>query len=357
MKKYKIAVIIILVVVVVLTFLVGFYYTYNLSPIDPDGEKVVVEIKEGSIASIGDTLYENGLIRSTFIFKIYVKLNKVNSLQASTYELNKNMKLSEILEILEEGNSYNPDQIMVTFKEGLNIRKIAKVIEENTNNSSDDVIALMSDKDYIDTLIDKYWFLTDEIKNDKIYYPLEGYLFPDTYAFLNEDVTVKGIIEKMLNETDRQLTKYKKEIEDSEYSVHKLLTLSSIVELEGASADDRASVAGVFYNRINDGWSLGSDVTTYYFLKIDDFKQSLNGNKDLLTCDNAYNTRCTSFVGLPVGPISNPGVESIEGTINYRKHNYYYFVADCSGKTYLSKNATEHYNTINRLKYENNWCA
>ena len=95
----------------------------------------------------------------------------------------------------------------------------------------------------------------------------------------------------------------------------------------------------------------------YYFLKIDDFKTSLNGNKDLLTCDNAYNTRCISYVGLPVGPISNPGVESIEGTINYRKHNYYYFVADCKGKTYLSKNATEHYNTINRLKYENNWCA
>ena len=78
MKKYKIAVIIILVVVVVLTFLVGFYYTYNLSPIDPDGEKVVVEIKEGSIASIGDTLYENGLIRSAFIFKIYVKFKIIN---------------------------------------------------------------------------------------------------------------------------------------------------------------------------------------------------------------------------------------------------------------------------------------
>ena len=147
------------------------------------------------------------------------------------------------------------------------------------------------------------------------------------------------------------------EIEDSDYSVHKLLTLSSIVELEGASASDRAGVAGVFYNRVKDGWSLGSDVTTYYYLKIDDFKQSLNGNKNLLTCDNAYNTRCTSFVGLPVGPISNPGEESIEGTINYRKHNYYYFVADCNGKTYLNKDMTGHYNTINKLKKEDNWCV
>lgn len=357
MKKYKLVVIIAIVVLIVMTFSIGFYYCYQVSPVSRDSEKVMVEIKEGSISSIGDTLYENNLIRSKFIFKVYVKLNKVESLKASTYELDKNMKLSEIINVLEEGNSYNPDEVRITFKEGLNIRKIARLIEEYTNNSYDDVINLMDNKDYIDNLINKYWFLTDEIKNEKIYYPLEGYLFPNTYAFMNMDVDVKTIIETMLDETDKQLSKYKDAIENSEYSVHKMLTLASIVELEGASADDRAAVAGVFHNRLNDGWVLGSDVTTYYYLKIDDFKQSLNGNKNLYTCDNAYNTRCTSFVGLPVGPISNPGIESIEGTINFKKHNYYYFVADCSGKTYLNKDITSHYNTINKLKNENNWCA
>lgn len=356
MKKYKI-IIIILTIMVSMLFLMGFYYNYQISPVDRDGEEVLVEIKEGSIYSIGDTLYENNLIRSKLIFKIYVKLNGVSSLKASTYKLNKNMKLSEIISVLEEGNSYNPDEIRITFKEGLNIRKIALLIEENTNNSYEDLINLMDDTSYIDTLINKYWFLTDEIKNEKIYYPLEGYLFPNTYAFLNKDVDVKTIVEKMLDETDKQLSKYKDKIDKSELSVHKLLTLASIVELEGASSDDRAGVAGVFYNRIKDGWSLGSDVTTYYYLKIDDFKQSLNGNKDLFTCDNAYNTRCTSFLGLPVGPISNPGIDSIEGTINYREHNYYYFVADCNGKTYLSKDSTSHYNTINKLKNEGNWCV
>jgi UPF0755 protein len=135
------------------------------------------------------------------------------------------------------------------------------------------------------------------------------------------------------------------------------MTLSSIVELEGASSNDRASVAGVFVNRINDKWTLGSDVTTYYYLKIDDFKISLNGNKNLYTCDNAYNTRCTSFIGLPVGPISNPGLESLSSSINYDKHKYYYFVADCKGKTYLNKDFTGHYNTIQKLKSENNWCV
>ena len=176
MKKYKLIILIILTALVVIAFSVGFYYKYQISAVSSKSEKVVVEIKGGSIASIGDTLYENNLIKSKLMFKIYVKLNKVNSLKASTYELNKNMDLEEIIAILKEGNSYNPDQISITFREGLNVRKIAKIIEEETNNSYDDVLKLMDDKQYIDSLISKYWFLTYDIKNEKIYYPLEGYL-------------------------------------------------------------------------------------------------------------------------------------------------------------------------------------
>ena len=356
MKKLKIGVVILLVLLAMI-FLGGFIYNYELSPVSRDSEKVIVEIKEGSIYSIGDTLYKEGLIRNTLIFKVYVKVNGVNTLKASTYELDKNMSLKEIIKVLEAGNGYNPDEITIIFKEGLNVRKIAKLVEENTNNSYDDFMKLMNDSDFIDKKIDEYWFLTDSIKNSKIYYPLEGYLFPETYAFLNKDVTVEDIVDTMLKEMGKVLEEYKDRIENSEYNIHELMTLASIVELEGASADDRASVAGVFYNRLHDGWVLGSDVTTYYYLKIDNFKQSLNGNKNLYTCDNAYNTRCTSFVGLPVGPISNPGKESIDAVINYKKHNYYYFVADCNKKTYLNKDATGHYNTIQKLKNEGNWCA
>lgn len=356
MKKLKIGVVILLVLLAMI-FLGGFIYNYELSPVSRDSEKVIVEIKEGSIYSIGDTLYKEGLIRNTLIFKVYVKVNGVNSLKASTYELDKNMSLKEIIKVLEAGNGYNPDEITIIFKEGLNVRKIAKLVEENTNNSYDDFMKLMNDSDFIDKKIDEYWFLTDSIKNSKIYYPLEGYLFPETYAFLNKDVTVEDIVDTMLKEMGKVLEEYKDKIENSEYNIHELMTLASIVELEGASADDRASVAGVFYNRLHDGWVLGSDVTTYYYLKIDNFKQSLNGNKNLYTCDNAYNTRCTSFAGLPVGPISNPGKESIDAVINYKKHNYYYFVADCNKKTYLNKDATGHYNTIQKLKNEGNWCA
>ena len=333
------------------------FYNYNLTAVSDNATNKVVVIEGGSITSIGKILKDNNLIRSEFVFKLYVKLNNINNLKASTYQLNESMSLKEIVSILKEGNSYNPDEITITFKEGKNIRSIASVIADNTNNTFDDVINKVNDEAYIDTLIQKYWFLTNDIKNSKIYYDLEGYLFPDTYAFLNKDVSVEDIIETMLNETEKKLEPYKDKIESLDLSIHEFFTLASIVELEGASSDDRKSVAGVFYNRINDNWSLGSDVTTYYALKIDDFKVSLTEGIGLYKCDYAYNTRCNDFIGLPVGPICNPGMESLLATLEPTMHDSYYFVADCNGKTYLNKNASGHRNTINNLINENNWCA
>ncbi len=334
------------------------FYNLNLKAVSSNSSEVEFVVPEGStFYSIIPKLKSEGLIRNELCFKIYVKLNKISSIQKGKYVLNKNMNVEKIVKELSKANTDNPDQISITFKEGLNIRKIAKVVEENTNNTYDDFMSLMGDKEYIKTLINKYWFLTDDILNEKIYYPLEGYLFPETYFFKNKDVTSKEIIETMLDQMSKKLEPYKKDIESSGFSIHQLITLASIVEMEGASSNDRASVAGVFVNRIRDGWSLGSDVTTYYYLKIDDFKVSLNGIPNLYTCDNAYNTRCRSYIGLPVGPISNPGTDSLISTIKYQEHDYYYFVADCKGKTYLSKNSTEHYNTIQQLKAENNWCV
>jgi len=333
------------------------FYQYNLTNVSNDKTDKIVTIEAGSISSIGKTLKKHNLIRNEFIFKLYTKINNIDNLQASTYKLNESMSLKDIVEILKKGNSYNPDEIFITFKEGKNIRSIATTISEKTNNTYDDVINKVNDETYINSLIDKYWFLTDEIKNKKIYYDLEGYLFPDTYYFLNKDVSIETIIETMLDETDNKLSPYKEKINNLDLSIHEFFTLSSIVELEGASANDRKSVAGVFYNRINSNWVLGSDVTTYYALKIDDFKVSLTEDIGLYKCDNAYNTRCKTFVGLPVGPICNPGIESLLAVLEPTVHNYYYFVADCTGKTYLSKNELEHRDIINKLIKENNWCV
>lgn len=358
MKNFRNMAIILLVVFTTVILALGVYYKVNMTGTSNSDTKKIVNIEKGSIDSIAKTLKDNNLIKNVSIFKVYIKLTNKSNLKAGIYELSENMGVEKIVKILEEGTKYNPNEISITFKEGINIRKIATLISENTNNSYDDVIKKASDETFIDTLINKYWFLTEDIKNKNIYYSLEGYLFPDTYRFNNREVTTEEIFTKMLDEMDKKLSKYKDEINKSDLSVHEIITLASVVELEGAKATDRKGVAGVFYNRLASSAypTLGSDATTYYASKIDDWSYSLT-YKELNDCKNKYNTRCSSNTGLPIGPICNPGIESIEATINPDKHEYYYFVADCNGKVYLTKNSTEHNNIINKLKKEDNWCA
>ena len=356
MKKLTKIFIIIISGIVLLCLLAVITYNVNLKAVSKDTSEKIVEIKPGSIRSIASTLKEHHLIRNELSFRIYIKLNNITNLKVGYYKLNEGMDVKEIVNSLVKGSTYNPNEINITFKEGLNIRKYAELIEENTTNSKEDFIKLVNDKDFINKLINDYWFLTGDIVNDNIYYKLEGYLFPNTYTFASVDVSLEDIIYKLLNETDKQLSKYKDLIDSSSYSVHELLTLASIVELEGSNSDDRKGVAGVFYNRLNNGWTLGSDATTYYANKIDDWTYSLS-YKELNNCNNKYNTRCSKINGLPVGPISNPGIESIVAVLEPTLHDYFYFVADCTGKTYLTKNSTEHNNIINKLKQEGKWCA
>ena len=287
-------------------------------------------------------------------FKIYTKLNKVSNFQAGTYYLKQNMSLKEISEMLKSGIMYDQNEIKITYLEGKNMRWLAKKISEVTNNTEDEVFEVLSREDYIDSLIEKYWFITDDIKDKDIYYPLEGYLFPDTYALKNKDVKVEEIFEKMLDKMGKVLEEYKDEIEKSKYSVHQLLTIASIVETESVNKEDRKGVAGVIYNRLNRNMAIQSDVTTYYAFKID------MGERDLYQREidtyNKYNTRGPNMEGkLPVGPISSVSKLSIEAAIEPKDTDYLFFVADKNGKVYFSKTNTEHNQIISELKSKGLW--
>lgn len=350
MRIFRNVALAVLILSTALIIFVCSYFNYNIAPVSSDSTLKTVVIEEGGISDIANTLKENNLIRDETMFKVYIKLTGKTNLKASTYELSENMGVKKIVEILESGNSYNPDEVKITFKEGINVREIANLISENTNNSEEDVYNLLNDNSYLDELIDSYWFITDDIKNNKIYYSLEGYLYPDTYIYTNKDVSVKEIFKKMLDEMNDKLTPYKEQINNNELSIHELLTLASIVELEGASSSDRNGVAGVFYNRLESDMTLGSDVTTYYGLKLDMSDRDLT-KAELNDCNN-YNTRCSTFTGLPVSPICIPSIESIKAVIDPTNHEYYYFVADKNKKTYFTKTYNEHLSMVSKLKDE-----
>ena len=331
---------------------------YMTSSVDKNNKEniLVVVNKTDTFSTLGKTLYEKGLIKSELIYKIYVKLFLKNShLEVGEYNLNKSMNLDNIIEIFKKGNNYNPDVIRITFKEGINARVVAKEISNNTNNKYEDVIKLLESRDFAKKMIDSYWFLDESILDNNIYYPLEGYLFPDTYEFLNKDVSIETIIKTLLNHFGEKIEPYRKEIETSEFKLNEIVILASIAEVESLPGTDRKKVVGVFVNRMKNNISLGSDMTAYYAYKLDDLKKGLS-LAEFSNCSNPYNTRCNSKMGLPVGAISNPGIDSIVGAIEYQNDGNLYFVADCKGKTYFAKNYTEFQTTITSLINQGLWC-
>ena len=182
---------------------------------------------------------------------------------------------------------------------------------------------------------------------------MEGYLFPDTYNFYSKSVSVKEIFNEMLAHTDKKLGKYKKQMEKGKYKTHQIITLASIVELEGIDKTSRKDIAGVFYNRLDKKMSLGSDVTSYYGVQKDMTSDITQSELDSI---NGYNTRVSFMAGrLPVGPICNPSLASIEAILNPTKHDYLYFVADRNGKVYLTKSYETHNKVIANLKNKGLW--
>ena len=160
----------------------------------------------------------------------------------------------------------------------------------------------------------------------------------------------------MLDEMEMRLNKYKTEIENSNYSVHVIMTLASIAELEGIKAEDRKDIVGVFRNRLASNMSLGSDVTTYYAFKVN------MGDRDLTTKEintyNAYNTRGPNMNGkLPIGPIANPSKESIEAAVSPNSHDFLYFVADKDRNVYFTKTIKEHDRKVSELKSKGLWIS
>lgn len=350
----KIIIIIIAIILVAILLALGTYKILT-KPVSKNVEEKEIEIPLGSgTSAIADILKENNLIRSKNAFKLYVKLHKISNFQAGTYYLKESMTLKEITEMLQTGIMFDPSQTTITYLEGKPMWWLADVIATKTNHTQDEVYELLKNEEYIDSLIEKYWFITDEIKNADIYYSLEGYLFPDTYAIANKDTKIEEIFEKMLDKMEEILNPFKEEIENSNYTVHEFLTLASIVETEGMNDKDRKDVASVFYNRLNNNMSLGSDVTTYYSVKTN------MGDRDLylseINARNPYNTRGPGMEGkLPIGPICSVGKASIESAIEPNKTDYFFFVADKNGKLYFTKTNAEHEQIIEKLQSEGMW--
>ncbi len=349
-KKPNLFMYILFIIVFFILFAVALFFFFK-SPVDSESrEEVTLTLKSGtSTKEMANILKENDLIRNPLFFSLYVKIFEEESLKAGIYLLSPSMSMNEIVDSLVEGSNISEDTVSLTFKEGQWIIDYAKTISENTNITYDEVINLMKDKEYINELINKYWFLTPDILNENIYYPLEGYLAPNTYFFKDKDVELKEIINTLLDQSDLILSKYKNKIDN----VHYTLSMASMAEMEATKLEDMKMIVGVFNNRLNAGMNIGSDVTTHYAIQS---PFSIELTVDQLNASNPYNTRAADMSGkMPVGPVCNVSEPSINAAVNPTINDNYFFVADKNGKIYFTKTYEEHLTKIEEIKSEGNW--
>ena len=332
-----------LIFILVLAILVagGGAYTMGLRPVDPGNEDpVIVEIPEGSGASyIVEILDEAGLVKNKFCAKVNAKIGGYKNLQANTYVFNKGLAFNTMMKIIDTGDFDYISKESVEVKDGARLTQVAEAVSEQLPFSAEEIMNKWDDEEYVKTLIDKYWFLTDDVLNEDVMHPLEGYLYADTYFVTDDNSSIEGFTEMCLDRMDEELSARKDEIEASDFSVHEVLTLTSIVTKE-ATAEDQAGVAGVFMNRLDKNMSLGSDVTVCYIFQED----RVDLYESQLDSDNPYNTR--KFAGLPPGPICQVVGDAIDAVLHPESNEYIFFYAGPDGTVYYASTQAEHEENI-----------
>jgi len=349
-KEVKLVRRIVLIIALVILIVggIGGYITYNyvtsaLKPLDPTSEELIsVDIPIGSgLDSISATLEKNGVIKDAKIFKYYAKFNNESNFQAGKYDLTKAMTLDEIIESLKTGKIYREPLFTLTVPEGLTLEQIGQVVEKKTGRSAEEFFNLVTSDEFVDRMMVKYPnLLTEEIKAENVRYALEGYLYPATYPFFEEKPSLEEIAETMIKNTEKTVSSYYDLLQSEEKSVHWLLTFASLLEEEATAQTDRETIASVFYNRLDAQMPLQTDPTVLY---------ALGSHKERvlfedLEYDNPYNTYQNQ--GLPPGPIANAGKSSIEAVLNPEATNYFYFLADKTGKNHFSETYEEHLQKI-----------
>lgn len=323
-----------------------FYVTSALEPTNPDATtEIPVEIPMGSgISTISSILEENGIIKNARIFKYYTKFKNESNFQAGNYVMTQSMTLDEIIESLKTGKVYHEPVFSITVPEGLTLEQISEIIAKHTEYTSEQFMELVTSEEFIQNMMGSYpGLISEEVFNSSIRYTLEGYLYPSTYAFYEENPSLQEIVSMMISLTNDVVMQYGSLLEEKEMTPHQLLTFASLLEEEATAQTDRETIASVFYNRLEIDMPLQTDPTVLY---------ALGSHKDRvlyedLEVDNPYNTYVIQ--GLPPGPIANAGKISIEAALNPTDTEYLYFLADPEGNNHFAKSYEEHLQNIDEF--------
>lgn len=301
------------------------------APVDAsDDEAFVFEVPKGSSASgLTDRLVEQGLVRSAWHWKLFLRQTDASCLKAGKFQVRRSMSMAELLRTFC-GPAMRDDQPF-TVVEGWRIREIDLALADRGWIEPGEYARVATDKDVT---------LPFDITSPT----LEGYLYPETYMVVPERFDVRAFVERQLKTfQERFLSKHGEALGGR--SLHEIVVMASMLEREEPTPKHRPLVAGILWKRIDSGWQLGVDATSRYTLE--DWNDRKAFLKQLRDPGDPYNTRIHK--GLPPTAIGNPSDVSLEAAISPVASEYWYYLHDGARNLHPARNADEH--EANRKKY------
>jgi UPF0755 protein len=257
------------------------------------------------------------------LFRRYLQYNNLDvGIEAGKFTLAKTMTIPEVAQALQQGRR---EELTLTVPEGKRVEEVAAlVVSQVPQINADEFLALARDAARWKS---QFVFLSDVPDGAS----LEGFLFPDTYR-LPLETGAQDVVERMLRNFDQKITpQMRADAQAAGQSLWDVVRLASIVEREAVAADERPLIAGVYANRLEQGWTLDADPTIQYALG--QSRDPSNWWPDLTLedyqgVDEPYNTYRNP--GLPPGPIANPGLSSINAAIYPQVSDFFFFRASCN---------------------------
>ena len=321
---------ILLIVFLIFGFGIFIWQGIYLPKISLTGEKLFLVEKGQNVFQIAENLEKEGLIKNRFFFDFYVLANgNQRNLQAGEYSLSPSLNLVEITKKIVSGDVV---KLEVAIPEGFTIDQIEERLNEKANlwGNASGQIKIKNFK--IRDFKDDYDFLETAPPN----FNLQGFLFPATYQ-LSPRVSTEEVIRKMLEKFDKELTPdLREKIKRQEKSIFEIVIMASLLEKEVQTEEDKELVSGILWKRLENDIPLQVDATITYITG----KKTTKISKEETQIDSPYNTY--KYLGLPIGPICNPGLDSIKAAMYPEESEYWYYLSIPGGKTIFSETLEKH---------------
>ncbi|MBI4117734.1 MAG: endolytic transglycosylase MltG [Parcubacteria group bacterium] len=321
--------------IMVFISILGWYGYVQIFSIHHAPEDTFFVIRSGeNLDKIAQNLEDQGLISQKWLLKLYAKLRNIDTnVKSGSYAIPTTYAPSDLLLLFSEGKE-TPDEVELTFLEGWTNEDMAAYAEQQDIASSQEFLQVAQNAEMFR---DDFMFLSDE--NIRT---LEGYLFPDTYKVFR-NASAEQLVRKMLENFGVQVLKLKDDISKTDQSLHDTVIMASILEKEVRTYGSKTKVAGILSNRLKDHMLLQVDASINYITKKNNVRSTLAD----LEIDSPYNTY--KYFGLPIGPLGNPGLDSLKAALNPEKNDYFFYLTDASGNIYFAESYEQH--LMNKRKY------